>query len=57
MPAANENKVKDEELIEKFLDEFMDNMYKGHDHIVARKYFRELFHRLVPKYFCPCKEE
>ncbi|HSD64754.1 MAG TPA: hypothetical protein VLB50_13210 [Ignavibacteriaceae bacterium] len=37
--------------IEKFLDEFISIIYKGHDHIVARKYYRELFQQLIPKYF------
>jgi hypothetical protein len=37
--------------IEKFLDEFISIIYKGHDHIVARKYYRELFRELIPKYF------
>lgn len=37
--------------IEKFLDEFISIIYKGHDHIVARKYYRDLFQQLIPKYF------
>ncbi len=41
--------------IKKFLDDFIDDMYKGKDHIVARKYFYELFKKLIPKYFCICK--
>jgi hypothetical protein len=40
-----------EKQIEKFLDEFISIIYKGHDHIVARKYYRELFQQLIPKYF------
>ncbi len=43
--------------IENFLDEFITTIYKGHDHIVARNYYRELFHALIPKYFCICREE
>jgi|YelNatPaOPRAMG01_1025707.scaffolds.fasta_scaffold16989_2 hypothetical protein len=46
-----------EEQVNKFLDEFMDVMYKGNDHIVARKYFRDLFNMLIPKYFCICESE
>ncbi len=43
--------------INKFLDAFMFDMYKGHDHIVARKYFRDLFNELIPKYFCICEND
>jgi hypothetical protein len=43
-----------EEQVNKFLDEFMNDMYKGHDHVIARKYFRDLFNELIPKYFCIC---
>ena len=46
------NKIKDYDgQIEKFLDEFISIIYKGHDHIIARKYYRELFQQLIPKYF------
>jgi hypothetical protein len=38
--------------IEEFLDEFISVIYRGHDHIVARKYYRDLFHQLIPEYFC-----
>ena len=57
MFSANKDKVNDEDLIERFLDDFMYNMYKGNDHIIARKYFRGLFHQLVPKYFCLEKQD
>jgi hypothetical protein len=40
-----------EEQIDKFLDEFISVIYKGHDHIIARKYYRDLFRELIPKYF------
>jgi len=54
----NNNQVKDyEEQINKFLDEFISIIYKGHDHIVARKYYRELFRDLIPKYFALIKDE
>ena len=43
--------------IEKFLDEFISIIYKGNDHIVARKYYRELFNKLIPKYFSLKAEE
>lgn len=43
------------ELMDKFLDDFMSNMYPKKDHIIARKYFRELFQKLIPKYFCVCE--
>jgi hypothetical protein len=46
-----------EEQISKFLDECMLDMYKGNDHIIARKYYRDLFNKLVPKYFCVCDED
>lgn len=48
-----DNKSEDNlnERIEKFLDEFMTEMYPKKDHYIARKYFRELFQRLIPKYF------
>ncbi len=42
--------------IEKLLDEFIAIIYKGHDHIIARKYYRDLFNQLIPRYFCVCKE-
>ncbi len=42
--------------IEKLLDEFITVIYKGHDHIIARKYYRELFNQIIPKYFCLCEE-
>ncbi len=52
------NKCSDfEEQIKNFLDDFMLDMYKGKDHIIARKYFQELFKRLIPKYFCICEEK
>lgn len=44
-----------DEQIKKFLDEFIEFMYKGHDHIIARKYFGDLFNKLIPKYFCLCE--
>ncbi len=37
--------------VKRFLDDFMLDMYRGNDHIIARKYFNDLFHRLLPKYF------
>lgn len=46
-----------EEQVNKLLDEFMFDMYKGNDHIVARKYFRDLFNKLIPKYFCICEND
>ncbi len=45
------------EQINKFLDECMFEMYKGHDHIIARNYYLELFNRLIPRYFCICREK
>lgn len=56
MVSKDENKVIVDDQIERFLDEFMLDMYKGHDHIIARKYFRELFHELIPRYFCLDKQ-
>jgi hypothetical protein len=46
-----------EEQVNKFLDEFMNYMYKGNDHIIARKYFCDLFNELIPKYFCICDHD
>ncbi len=43
--------------INKFLYAFIFDMYKGHDYIVARKYFRDLFNELIPKYFCICDND
>ncbi len=43
-----------DEQIKKLLDDFMLDMYKGNDHIIARKYFHDLFNKLIPKYFCIC---
>jgi len=43
--------------IEKLLDEFIAVIYKGHDHIIARKYYRELFNQIIPEYFCLCEEK
>ena len=40
-----------EERIEKFLDVFMLEEYKGHDHSVARAHYREVFKKLVPEHF------
>lgn len=48
---------KEQKQIEKFLDEFISIIYKGNDHIVARKYYRGLFQQLIPKYFCLCDKE
>lgn len=45
----NSNNYRD--CIQKFLNEFMADMYKGKDHIIARKYFDDLFSKLLPKYF------
>lgn len=45
------------EEIDKFLNDFIAVIYKGHDHIVARKYYQELFRELIPKYFCLCTEK
>ena len=47
----NETAKNYQDQIEKFLDEFISIIYKGHDHIIARKYYRELFQQLIPKYF------
>jgi hypothetical protein len=48
----NNEPAKDyQDQIEKFLDEFISIIYKGHDHIIARKYYRELFQQLIPRYF------
>lgn len=46
-----------EEQVNKLLDEFMNDMYKGHDHVIARKYFRDLLNELIPKYFCICDQD
>lgn len=46
-----------EKQIGKFLDEFMFIMYKGNEHIIARKYYHDLFNELIPKYFCTCKND
>lgn len=52
------NKYPDfKEPVKNFLDDFMLDMYQGNDHIIARKYFLELFERLIPKYFCICSEK
>ena len=51
---------KFEEQIDKLLNDFMLAMYRGKDHIIARKYFHELFTELIPKYFsikCVADEE
>lgn len=37
--------------IDKFLDEFILIEYKGKDHIIARRHYREVFYKLIPKYF------
>lgn len=50
IPEVNQQKEYDSR-IEEFLDEFISVIYRGHDHIVARKYYRELFQQLIPKYF------
>lgn len=51
MESDNAKQTEYNEQIDKFLDEFISIIYKGNDHIVARKYYRELFHQLIPKYF------
>jgi hypothetical protein len=43
--------------IEEFLNEFISTIYRGHDHIIARKYYHELFQSLIPAYFCICSED
>ena len=53
----NESAKNYDEQIRKFLDEFIAIIYKGHDHIVARKYYHELFKKLIPKYFALYDEE
>ena len=40
-----------EKQIEDFLDDFIDKMYPGKNHIVARKVFRDMFTELLPKHF------
>ncbi len=55
MEEINNNQNSYEEQVKKFLDDFMFDMYKGNDHIIARKYFHDLFNKLVPKYFCICE--
>ena len=57
MEKINNEYLDIEGQIKNFLDDFMLNMYKGNDHIIAGKYFHELFERLIPKYFCICNEE
>lgn len=47
----NNNRDRFDDQIDKFLDEFISVIYKGHDHIIARKYYRDLFRELIPKYF------
>lgn len=37
--------------IEEFLDEFIKTEYRGHDHVLARTPYREVFNELIPKYF------
>lgn len=39
------------EYIEKFLDEFIKMEYRGHDHVLARAHYRDVFNELIPKYF------
>ena len=38
------------EQIDLFLDEFMNEEYKGRDHIVAREHYSKVFHDILPKY-------
>jgi len=57
MEKINYNLPGYKEPIKNFLDDFMLDMYKGNDHIIARKYFHELFERLIPKYFCICDKK
>lgn len=37
--------------IEEFLDEFIKVEYRGHDHVLARAHYRDVFNELIPKYF------
>jgi hypothetical protein len=53
----NSSQSEFNEIIEKFLDEFISFIYRGHDHIVARNYYRELFRKLIPEYFCICRDK
>lgn len=39
------------EYIEKFLDEFIKIEYRGHDHVLAKAHYRDVFNELIPKYF------
>jgi hypothetical protein len=57
MSNNNEEKTDYNDQMKKLLDEFISIIYKGHDHIIARKYYRDLFQQLIPKYFCLCKED
>ncbi|HTX17094.1 MAG TPA: hypothetical protein VMG34_00430 [Bacteroidota bacterium] len=43
--------------LDKFNDEFMFILYKGREHIVARKEFARVFSILIPKYFVPMQKE
>lgn len=36
--------------IDLFLDEFMNEEYKGKDHIIAREHYTKVFYNLLPKY-------
>lgn len=41
------------EMIDNFLDDFMNIEYHGKDHIVARTHYREVFKQLLPEYLEP----
>jgi len=56
MEVKKDEKTVYADYINKFLNEFMLDMYKGHDHAIARKYFHDLFNELIPKYFCVCAD-
>lgn len=39
------------EYIERLLDDFIKIEYRGNDHVLARTHYRDVFYRLIPKYF------
>jgi len=39
-----------DELIESFLNEFIEIEYRGVQHVIAKEHYRKVFEALLPKY-------
>ena len=42
-----------DELIESFLNEFIEIEYRGVQHVIAKEHYRKVFQEMLPKYLRP----